>query len=256
MRVGTSLDQLSGEWNDLAELDPMWAILSNRKKKHARWNLDDFLASGRREIDAALEALAATDCALGTETALDFGCGLGRLTAALTVRFDTVVGVDVSPSMIESAQRIHEGVDGLEFIVNTRADLAALEADSFDFVYSSKVLQHLPDPQLAKSYISEFVRVLKPGGIARFQLPVRIGLRRFANRRVAYVPLRRLGVSPSFLYGHLGLHPMHLIAVPYAEVRSTIVSAGGRIVTTEPDDGQWSLLSTPGFVFTVLKPLR
>jgi ubiquinone/menaquinone biosynthesis C-methylase UbiE len=254
MQVGTSLGQLSSEWNELAELDPMWAILSNREKKHARWDLEDFLASGRAEIEEALEAIRATGCSLGTQSALDFGCGLGRLTAALTQHFDKAVGLDVSPSMVESAQRIHQGVDGLEFVTNVRGDLAVLAADSFDFVYSSKVLQHLPEPEVAKTYIAEFIRVLKPGGIARFQIPVHTGLRRFANRRAAYVALRRLGLSAAFLYNHLGLHPMHLTSVPFSEVRSTIVSAGAQIVTTEPD-GEWSLFSNPGFVFTVLKPL-
>src|SRR5664280_2679682 len=99
MQVGTSLGQLSSEWNELAELDPMWAILSNREKKHARWDLEDFLASGRAEIEEALEAIRATGCSLGTQSALDFGCGLGRLTAALTQHFDKAVGLDVSPSM-------------------------------------------------------------------------------------------------------------------------------------------------------------
>jgi ubiquinone/menaquinone biosynthesis C-methylase UbiE len=254
MQVGISLDQLSREWNDLAELDPMWAILSNRDKKHARWDLDDFLATGRIEIEEALEAIQATGCPLGTQLALDFGCGLGRLTVALRQHFDKVVGLDVSPSMIESAQRIHQGIDGLDFVANVRGDLAVLADDSFDFVYSSKVLQHVPGPELAKTYIAEFIRVLKPGGIAHFQIPVHTGMRRFANRRAAYVALRRLGLSPAFLYNRLGLHPMHLISVPFSEVRSTIVVAGGRIVTTEPDS-EWPLLSNPGFVFIVLKPL-
>ncbi|HVB92608.1 MAG TPA: class I SAM-dependent methyltransferase [Acidimicrobiales bacterium] len=231
----------------------MWAIISDRDKKHARWDLHEFLESGRTEVARALETIRATGLSLGTGSALDFGCGLGRLTAALGQHFDHVMGLDVSPAMVLSAQRIHHGVSGLEFTANLRADLNMLASESFDFVFTSRVLQHLPDPEMAKAYISEFVRVLKPGGIAQFQIPVRTGFRMFANRRTPYVVLRRLGLSPAFLYGRLGLHPMHLISVPFDEVRATIVDAGSRIVTTEPD-GHWSLLENSGFVFTVLKP--
>jgi SAM-dependent methyltransferase len=40
----------------------------------------------------------------------------------------------------------------------------------FDFIVSNIVLKHVP-PEIACSYIREFLRVLAPEGIAVFQLP-------------------------------------------------------------------------------------
>ena len=48
--------------------------------------------------------------------------------------------------------------------------LRIFDSDSFAFVYSSIVLQHL-EPRYQKRYLSEFIRVLAPGGLLVFQLP-------------------------------------------------------------------------------------
>jgi SAM-dependent methyltransferase len=42
--------------------------------------------------------------------------------------------------------------------------------NSFDFVYSYIVFQHIPNRDVVLNYLSEARRVLKPGGILRCQL--------------------------------------------------------------------------------------
>ena len=42
---------------------------------------------------------------------LDIGCGVGRLTQALSSRFDECWGVDIAPSMIESANKLNRCPD-------------------------------------------------------------------------------------------------------------------------------------------------
>ena len=78
------------------------------------------------------------------ESALDFGCGLGRLTRALSRRFESAIGLDLSETMVERARNLNAAVRGCEFRVNTWPDLRDFSEQSFDLVYSGRVLQHLP----------------------------------------------------------------------------------------------------------------
>lgn len=235
------LERLSEDWNELAEEDALWAVLAEPGKHGGRWDVDEFLATGEREVAGVLET--ASGLALPREhgRALDFGCGVGRLTRALATRFDHCVGVDISSEMVERARKLNADRENCEFVVNVAADLSRFEDASFDFVYSSKVLQHLPSGKLARDYVSEFVRVVKPGGLVVFQLWTHIPLRnRLQPRRRAYGLLRALRL-PQRTLNRLGLTPMGRgIAVPEAEMRAAIGRAGGEVVHTEPD-GEWGL---------------
>jgi SAM-dependent methyltransferase len=103
------------------------------------------------------------------DLALDFGCGVGRLTQALAAHFQRVVGVDVAPSMVEAADRYNRFPERVSYAVNLRPDLAPFAEDSFDFVISLITLQHMP-PSLALGYVAEMLRVLRPGGAAVLQV--------------------------------------------------------------------------------------
>ena len=50
-----SFKQLQRTWDTFGREDPLWAILSHGNKRGNRWNLDDFMATGRQEIQEALE---------------------------------------------------------------------------------------------------------------------------------------------------------------------------------------------------------
>jgi ubiquinone/menaquinone biosynthesis C-methylase UbiE len=102
--------------------------------------------------------------------ALDFGCGVGRLTQALAEYFSEVVGLDISAPMVERAREYNRHGDRCTYRVNLVDDLSQLDSASFDFVYSDKVLQHM-HPSISSRYIGEFFRILKPGGVALFQIP-------------------------------------------------------------------------------------
>ena len=54
------------------------------------------------------------------------------------------------------------------------------------------VLQHVPDREAIESYVREFCRVLRPGGLAVFPLPSHIpAIFRLQWRRRLYLGLRR-----------------------------------------------------------------
>jgi SAM-dependent methyltransferase len=102
--------------------------------------------------------------------ALDFGCGVGRITRALSSFFEEVHGVDIAPSMVEQARRLAGPDSGCTFYVNDSQDLGLFETGAFDFVFSVLVLQHM-EPVYSMRYVRELVRVLSTGGILCFQLP-------------------------------------------------------------------------------------
>ncbi|MFY9588465.1 MAG: class I SAM-dependent methyltransferase [Actinomycetota bacterium] len=163
------LRYLERRWNRLGREDPLWAVYSDPEKRGSRWDIDAFLETGVTEITHMLEEARA--CGLDPRgRALDFGCGVGRLTQALAAHFDEVWGVDVAPSMIEEAERINRFPDRVHYRLNTVDDLSTFEDDRFGLVYSSITLQHI-EPGFARRYIAEFYRVTKPGGAVIFAIP-------------------------------------------------------------------------------------
>lgn len=224
------LDTHKRNWEELAELDPLWAILSNTSHQHGAWDINAFLGSGEREIARVMDRLSQQGYHVAAGSVLDFGCGVGRLTRALASRFTSCYGVDISERMIENARQLNLDCVNCQFLVNTVDNLRIFPDDSFDMIYTNLVLQHIPQRETIKSYIKDFVRILKPDGVAVFQLPSHISLRRQVQpRRRAYTMLRALGFPHTLLYKRLGLNPMKMTFIPEREVKVTISSVGGHV---------------------------
>jgi SAM-dependent methyltransferase len=159
------------DWEYLAKKDPLWAILSDPQKSGGRWKLDEFFAHGQGEIDSMMrylqkQKLTPVDC----KSALDFGCGVGRLARALTTHFETVYGVDASPTMIARGRELNADRPKLELVLNQEPRLARFADNSLSFVYTTLVLQHITYPESAR-YVDELLRIVKPGGIVMLQTP-------------------------------------------------------------------------------------
>ena len=103
-------------------------------------------------------------------SALEIGCGPGRLMLPLSEVFGRISGVDVSGEMIALANENLAGVDHVDARLNQGSDLAAFEEESIDFCYSFAVFQHIPDTRVVLEYLREGARVLKEGGIFKWQL--------------------------------------------------------------------------------------
>ena len=95
---------------------------------------------------------------------LDHGCGTGYLTLKLAARGAKVIGIDVSPKMIEVARRraSAKGVK-LDFRVDTSATLASIPSGTIDLVVSNYVLM---DGEDLDGSVRSLARVLAPGGRA------------------------------------------------------------------------------------------
>jgi SAM-dependent methyltransferase len=161
--------ELQNTWEILAKEDPLWAILSVPSKRGRKWNLHEFFDEGRAEVARVLQKATSLH-QLEFGTALDFGCGVGRVTQPLADHFQRVIGVDISRGMIELARKFNKQGDKVEYCHNSRNDLEILRDESFDFVYSNLVLQHMK-PVFAAGYIREFFRITKPNGVIVFQIP-------------------------------------------------------------------------------------
>ena len=164
------LDELQRHWNEWGRRDPYWAIISRPDRRGNRWDLEEFLRTGVDEIDEILAWTAKLGVAIAPGRALDFGCGVGRLTQALARTFAECDGVDIAPSMIERARQINQFGERCRYHVNDRDDLTLFADDTFDFIYSDIVLQHIA-PEFSARYVREFTRILAPGGVTVFQLP-------------------------------------------------------------------------------------
>lgn len=228
------------DWDELGSIDPEWAILSDAARKDGGWDRDEFLATGPRDIAEALERFAQLPSP-SYGIALDFGCGLGRLTRALAGPFGSAVGVDISPSMVNGAERMNADLGNVSFAVNDRADLTEIAEDgSFDLVFSFIALQHVSSREAIASYITDFVRILRPGGLVAFQLPSWISpIKRIQPKRHMYRALRGIGVPTATLHGTLQLHPMAMRFLPVDEVLEVLTSAGAEVTgfdTAPPHD--------------------
>ena len=165
-----SVARVQKTWDTLATIDPMWAILTDPVKLGLKWSIDDFFEFGAREIDSVVRTIEELAPGAARDRALDFGCGIGRLTRGLAAHYREADGVDIAPSMIALADEHNPEPERIHFHLNEISDLSIFPDQTFDLVYSNIVLQHMP-PKLALRYIAEFGRCTRQGGLVVFQVP-------------------------------------------------------------------------------------
>jgi len=172
-------------WRAWGERDPYFAVLTN--ERYRKENLDahraDFFASGRREIDEALGRYQRYFGELPGGSALDFGCGVGRLALALGERFERVVGMDIAPAMLAEARANAKaaGQDCTTFVLSD--DTLSNAPGQFDFVNTCLVLQHIPTARGLRIVRHLLDRVAPGGGC---QIHVSVQRRPVVSRKIAY----------------------------------------------------------------------
>lgn len=134
-------------------------------------DMEAFFASGEEDVRNFLATIEYTPSRHATM--LEIGCGIGRMTRAFASRFGMVYGNDVSAEMIAQGQDYLSGYPNVQLSVSNGSDLRPFADASIDLCFSYIVFQHIPDPQITLGYIAEMGRVLKPGGIAYFQVNTR-----------------------------------------------------------------------------------
>jgi len=228
--LNLNLKALRKHWDLFASRDPLWAILTHPDRKGSRWDTREFFETGVWEIGRSLEQVEALHPLPRKRRALDFGCGVGRLTQPLAQHFEEVYGVDISASMIQQAKDFNQHGSRCQYVLNQRDDLRIFADEHFDFIYSNITLQHMP-PRYSRRYIAEFLRVLAPGGALLFQIPSKT---RDAGSKIGRA-------TRTFYYRFLWdlLHPdtpyMGMYGVSNVEVVRLIGRNGGRLIHAAPD---------------------
>jgi 2-polyprenyl-3-methyl-5-hydroxy-6-metoxy-1,4-benzoquinol methylase len=113
---------------------------------------------------------------------LDAGCGSGTLARWLADRGCGVLGVDAASEMVSAATEAAQSQnhsDRLGFVRITTIARLALDDRSLDGVLCSSVLEYVPDPIAC---LTEFARVLKPGGLLLASVPNRHSVVRHMQR--------------------------------------------------------------------------
>ncbi len=87
----------------------------------------------------------------GEDVVVEIGCGMGRMTRAIAAQASRVIGVDVSPEMIELGRRELQNLPNVELMVGSGCDLAGIGDNVADVAYSFVVFQHIPEPAITCS---------------------------------------------------------------------------------------------------------
>lgn len=221
-----SLKELQRNWEGLAQTDPLWAICTDPLKRDGQWTREGFFATGRKEIETVLSYAARIGiCIDKTLPALDFGCGVGRLTRALAEYFPECCGVDISLTMINLARELNCDLPQCCFLLSDDIQLKSLPKNYFGFIYTSLVLQHIAEPN-SHQYIGELVRVLKPGGTLIFQVPEKLRASSLTRLRL------RLALRPRLqsILGRQKPYVMEMHCIEESVIRKLIAQNGARVV--------------------------
>lgn len=223
--MAEDLRDVAQAWTDLGASDPMGASLTTGVMYGHNWDTASFLATGTAEINRLLQLLTQLGIPPRTGTAVDFGCGPGRLSAALAAAgFRRVIGIDVSATMLATARRLVPN-PRCEFRLNSGTSLQSIDTDTADLVYSCRVLQHLP-PVLAEGYVREFLRIARPGAPVVFQLPAKPTCT-LGGMAVRLLPERVLNRLRRGMQMH-GIAPVEVVRI--------VARSGGVTVSVEDDD--------------------
>ncbi|HTT63112.1 MAG TPA: class I SAM-dependent methyltransferase [Bryobacteraceae bacterium] len=164
------LDRMRQDWNERAREDLHYYVAFGRRAQDDA----EFLATAAdvvRALRGELKRLRPPGRPFAKDLrALEIGCGPGRLLRPLSGDFAEIHGVDISDEMIRLAAERLRDIPHAHAHHAERSDLSMFPDESFDFVYSYAVFQHIPSREVVLGYLAEAHRVLKPGGILKCQI--------------------------------------------------------------------------------------
>lgn len=164
------LRKMQQDWDNRARQNARHFVATGKSE----WTDAEFFESGERTVSAEVLTDMINICQgkLPNEMrVLEIGCGAGRVTRALSKIFGEVHGVDVSGEMVRLAAEALKDRPNAKVYQNNGQDLSVLPKDLIiDFAFSSIVFQHIPSREVIESYVREVHRMLRPGGLFKFQV--------------------------------------------------------------------------------------
>jgi len=149
----------------------------------SHWSDEDFYQSGRLTLEQEI-LTDLTNICQGKDPrdmrVLEIGCGAGRVTRALADYFGTVYTVDISREMVRQARLAVADFPNARVFRNNGKDLSVvcdhwwnrfgIGRVQVDFAFSCLVFQHIPSREVIENYVREVRRLLRPGGLFKFQV--------------------------------------------------------------------------------------
>lgn len=193
------------EWEKWGKNDPYYGVLTDNKFRRKNLTQEQkkvFFESGVRDINHVLETVRYhLDPNFSPRKALDFGCGTGRIVIPLSKIAENVVGVDVSESMLREAYKNCEEqcIKNVRFVKSD--DTLSCLNESFNFIHSIIVFQHIPTNRGKKIFLGLLDR-LEENGICAIQLTYASSKYQSRFGKPFFKLLRRLLRKPKrFLFG-------------------------------------------------------
>jgi SAM-dependent methyltransferase len=188
-------------WRQFGNREPYFGVLASNEfltENLSQAQFERFFQSGEAYVDSLMREIKDhTLLHRELDTALDFGCGVGRILIPLSTRFGRVVGLDVSPGMLEEAAGNAErfGRGNIELVLSD--DSLFRMTSRFSLVHSYIVLQHIPKRR-GQRIIYRLLDLVQPGGVAVLHMPYGSDLsprQRCANWLGLRVPLASQTIS-------------------------------------------------------------
>jgi ubiquinone/menaquinone biosynthesis C-methylase UbiE len=161
-------ERMQHDWNERAREDAHFYVAFGRRDQDNE-EFFDTAAEVVHGLEWELRRFSASANRRGWR-ALEIGCGPGRLMRPMSRHFGEIHGIDVSDEMIRRAAANLQGIPHAHVHHTSGADLAPFADESFHFVYSYAVFQHIPSREVVMQYLREARRVLRPGGVLRAQI--------------------------------------------------------------------------------------
>lgn len=211
-------------WRRLGAEEPYFGVLTSEKFRRNNFNdalKEEFLQTGEKHVEEALaQSKRVFGDGLRLGRALDFGCGVGRLTMPLARRFEGVTAVDISPAMIEEARKncSERGIENVTFVLSD--DRLSQVEGAYDFINAYIVFEHI-EAGRGLRLIGLLLGLLAPGGVAAIDLCTK--RHESAVRRVA-VWLKKRFVPLHYLHNLARGRPMNepLIQVNAYDVNAVL----------------------------------
>lgn len=162
-------------WEKWGKTDPYYAVVTQDQyhAKNLSESKEDFFESGRKHVAGVLQDLEQRFGIINRNSALDFGCGVGRLLVPLSSYFERVDGMDISPSMLKEAS-INLADKSIKNVELLRSDdaLTAIQEKKYDLVHSHLVLQHIPRER-GYVLIEKLLSHVAPNGSFYIHVPIK-----------------------------------------------------------------------------------
>ena len=180
LEIARQLFRMRRDWERRARANARHYVVTGQEQ----WSDEEFFQSGLITLEEEILNDLPNICQ-GKDPKemkiLEIGCGAGRVTRAFAGFFGEVYAVDISREMVRQAREAVAGFPNTHVFRNNGKDLCAVNTGwrsrlgigaplQVDFAFSFMVFQHIPSRQIIENYVRDVHRLLRPGGLFKFQV--------------------------------------------------------------------------------------